>query len=60
MFQIEYDLENGGVRAIRNADDESKMNWIEGTSVFGTVKNAEILSVNKIDQTEKYNAKYEF
>jgi len=49
MFQIEYDLENGGVRAIRNADDESKMNWIEGTAVFGTVKNAEILSVNKTE-----------
>lgn len=49
MFNVEFDLENGGVKSIRNSKDNNQMNWVDGASVFGTVKNAETISVNKTE-----------
>ena len=49
MFGIEFDLENGGVKSISNTQDKDKMNWVEGASTFGTVKNARTVSVKKTE-----------
>lgn len=49
IINIEYNTVNGGVQSILCSDDKSKMNWIEGVCTFGTVKNAEVVSVKKTD-----------
>ena len=47
-FDIEFDNESGGVLKISNTADADGMNWVEGKAVWGTIKNAEIESVEKI------------
>lgn len=49
MFRIKFDPENGGVKSISNSKDENGMNWVEGACVFGTPRNAEVVSVNTIE-----------
>ena len=49
MFKIDFDSENGGAKSISNTNDKNGMNWVEGANVFGTVKNAETVSVNKTE-----------
>ena len=59
MFNIEYNLENGGVESIVHAQDDAKMNWVEGASTFGLIKTANVVSVEKTNDgvIAKYSTK---
>lgn len=47
QFVIDYDMKSGGVRRISGKNDKYGMNWVEGKAVFGTVKDAKTVSVQK-------------
>ena len=44
-FEIRYNLENGGVESMVNAADPYAMNWLGVNNTWGTVKNANVVSV---------------
>ncbi len=49
-FSIVYDEATGGIKSLINKNDQYNMNWVEGTAVWGTIKDAELYS---FAQTEK-------
>lgn len=49
MFNIEYDLTNGGVKSIVCGKDNKKMNWVEGDATFGTIKKSTFISAKKFE-----------
>lgn len=50
IIEVQYDLATGGLKSLVNQADPNHMNWVEGASVWGTVKNGELVSL-----TEKEN-----
>ena len=44
-FEIRYNLENGGVESMVNTADPYAMNWLGVNNTWGTVKNANVVSV---------------
>lgn len=46
MIQVKWNKKNGGISSLVNTADPNQMNWVEGKSTWGTVKNAEIVSVS--------------
>ena len=49
MFDIKFNYENGGVDSMVNTDDKDAMNWVEGVSTWGTIKDSEVVSVEKVE-----------
>ena len=49
MFDIKFNYENGGVDSMANTDDKDAMNWVEGVSTWGTIKDSEVVSVEKVE-----------
>ncbi len=49
MFNIKFNMNNGGVESIVHSPDKDKMNWVEGNATFGTIKNGEVVSVCETD-----------
>ncbi len=47
-LRVEFDLERGSVASIMYANDPDKMNWVEGVASFGELKDAKLLSCEKI------------
>ena len=47
-FLVTFDETTGGIRSLVNKTDKYAMNWVEGASVWGTVKGAEIVSVTPV------------
>ncbi len=45
LFEIRYNLQNGGVESMVNAADPYAMNWLGVNNTWGTVKNAKVVSV---------------
>ena len=44
IFEIIYNQESGGILSLKNKNDKDAMNWVEGASVWGTIKGAEFVS----------------
>ena len=44
FFDVIYDNTSGGILSLRNINDADSMNWVEGNSVWGTIKGAEFVS----------------
>lgn len=52
VFDVIYDNSSGGILSLRNINDGDSMNWVEGNSVWGTIKGAEFVSCKiKNDKT---------
>lgn len=49
MLSVNFNYENGGVDSIVDTTDRHAMNWVEGKSTWGLVKDAEVVSVEKTD-----------
>ena len=49
MFDIKFIYENGGVDSMVNTEDKDAMNWVEGVSTWGTIKDSEVVSVEKVE-----------
>lgn len=47
-LSVKYNLENGTIDSISNNADKYMMNWVEGNSSWGMLKNAEFISCEKI------------
>ena len=58
-FEIRYDMETGGVKSLSNKNDSSKMNWVKGENVWGTVKDGTLISCVENDNgiTSVYKTK---
>lgn len=49
IFEIIYNQSSGGILSLKNKNDEYSMNWVEGASVWGTIKGADFISSQQID-----------
>ena len=47
-LSVKYNFKNGTIESISNSADEYKMNWVEGNSSWGMLKNAVFISCEKI------------
>lgn len=47
-LKIEFNEENGGISSIVYKHDADEMNWVDGNSIWGTVKDFETLCVKKL------------
>ena len=43
VFEIKFDECSGGIASLKNKNDEFSMNWVEGSAVWGTVKDSKLL-----------------
>ena len=59
VFEIIYNQTIGGILSLKNKNDNDDMNWVEGTSVWGTIKDAEFVSSKKTNdgQVDKFTNK---
>ena len=48
-FDIQFNMADGTVAALRHPDDPDGMNWVEGTAAFGMIKDAQVVSVEKTE-----------
>ena len=49
MLSVNFNYDNGGIDSITDTTDRHAMNWVEGKSTWGLVKDAEVVSVEKTD-----------
>lgn len=49
VFEISYNKSSGGIISLKNKNDEYGMNWVEGASVWGTIKGADFISSQTTD-----------
>lgn len=49
MLEVKFNYENGGIESIVNSDDENKMNWVDGKSTWGLIKDGEHLRVDAVN-----------
>ena len=66
VFEIIYNQNQGGILTLKNQNDKDGMNWVEGASVWGTIKGAEFVSSRKTDdgqvdefENKKFNIRVE-
>ena len=52
VFEIIYNQQKGGILSLKNKNDKDNMNWVEGASVWGTIKDAEFISSRKTENSQ--------
>jgi hypothetical protein len=59
IFEIMYDERSGGISLLKNKNDEFSMNWVEGSAVWGTVKDSviEFFEVTKTGMKAEFSHK---